>query len=276
MKPIAFSLHLVLAVIVYHSTLQAQSLLLEPHFNFLFPTSRLIDNSVGYHTFKNKTLGNMSGDLGLFVSYKSKKRWKISTGISRQAVGLGYKVSYRKPNALVTGIDLRHATSNTLHRVPILFIYDWKDVKLFQLRNFRKIPENKRPEAIDESIFYALLFKIQPIVGASYNYMGQLWQWNDPEDTLNNRYADLYYDMYHPVAQFTSENFSIITGVRLQFYSFGKDRLALTILYNAGLQDMLEMDVQYTIDGSVPYRSRVRSRGSGLSHFVVSHPHPQL
>lgn len=253
------------------SVLSAQSLLLEPHYNFLFPASRLTNNDEGYHTFTGRTLNRISGDLGLFVSYKSKKRWKVSTGITRHSIGIGYKVSYRKPGAYIEGIDLDYSVSGILHRVPLLFFYNWKDVRLFQLRNFRKIPKNRRPEAIDDGIFYTFLFKIQSIIGVSYNYMGQLSQWNDPEDTLNYRYSDRYYDIYRPVTQFRAENFSAIAGVRLQFYSFGKDQLALTVLYSVGLQDMLEMDLQYTVDGTGPYRSQVRSRGSGLS-ITFSYP----
>lgn len=253
------------------SVLQAQSLLLEPHFNLLFPTSRLSNNSGGYHTFAGNRFCGLTGDLGLFLSYKSKQRWRVSMGVTRHSVGIGYKISYRKPSALVTGIDLNSSRSNTLHRVPILFIYDWKNVRLFQLRNYRKIPDNRRPRAIDDGILYALLFKVQPIIGVSYNYMGQISGWNDPSDTLDIRYPDLYYDIYHPVTQLSAENFAVITGVRLQFYSFGRDRWILTVLYNAGLQDMLEMDVQYTIDGNGPYRSQVRSRGSGLS-VTLSYP----
>nr|WKN38959.1 hypothetical protein K4G66_09620 [Tunicatimonas sp. TK19036] len=249
----------------------AQSLHLVPHFNLLYPTSRLVDNDQGYSTFGSRNFKHSSGNFGVFAEYQSKQRWRLASGITIGGIGLGYKISYRNPGAYISRSDQGMGVIGDFYRVPLLFIYTWKDVHLFQLRNFRKIPKRRRPEAVDESIFYALLFKVQPIVGASVNYIGALSRWGEPGDTLNNHLSSHYFEIDRPVKQLRTVNVSFTAGVRFQFYSFGKDRLALTVLYHQGLRDMLEMDVQYTIDGSDPYRSIVRTRGSGLS-VTLSYP----
>ena len=165
---------------------RAQSLSITPHFNLLFPTCRLADNTEGYETFAPQRFSVFSGDLGVFLEYKSKNRWGISSGISIGAVGLGYKLGY-DPGGAISWIEHRNSYSRSLHRVPLLFTYTWKDVHLFQLRNYRKLSEQRRPRVADESILYALVFKVQPIVGASLNYIGELHRWDNPDDTLDIR-----------------------------------------------------------------------------------------
>ena len=250
--------------------LRAQSLSLTPHFNLLFPTCRLTDNIQGYETFGAKTFSVFSGDLGLFVEYKSQHRWGFISGISIGSVGLGYKLSYN-PGGVISRLEHRNSYSRSLHRVPLLFTYTWKNVHLFPLRNYRKLPKRRRPQVADESILYALVFRVQPIIGFSVNYTGKLHRWDDPADTLDIRYSNGYFDVYHPTKQLATVNISAIAGVRLQFYSFGKDKLALTALYHQGFSDLVEMEVDYTIGGSDSYRSYVRTRGSGLS-ITLSYP----
>lgn len=250
---------------------EAQSLSLTPHFNLNFPTCRLYDNTRGDEYTQAKTFSVFDGNFGVFVEYKSQNRWGLSTGITIGSVGLGYKVSYRNPGGFVSRADWQISSANSLHRVPLLFTYTWQNVHLFPLRNYRKLPERRRPQVADESILYALVFKVQPIIGASVNYIGQLNRWDNPEDTLNIRFSNAYFDIYYPTRQLSRVNVSAIAGVRLQFYSFGKDKLALTVLYHQGFSDLLEMEVNYTIDGSDPYRSYVRTRGSGLS-LTLSYP----
>ncbi|MFP4096905.1 MAG: hypothetical protein ACLFUB_20645 [Cyclobacteriaceae bacterium] len=251
--------------------MRAQSLSITPHFNLLFPTCRLADNTQGYDTFGAQTFSVFSGDLGVFLEYKSKTRWGLMSGLSIGSAGLGYKISYQKPGALVSRFDIGISKSNSLHRIPLLFTYTWKNIHLFQLRNFRKLSQKKSIKVIDESILYAIVFKLQPIIGGSINYIGQLNRWDDPEDTLNTRRTVMYYDIHFSSKQLSTVNVSAIIGLRLQFYSFGKDKLALTVLYHQGFSDLVEMEVNYTIDGSDPYKSYVRTRGSGLS-VTLSYP----
>ncbi len=252
-------------------SVRAQSLSITPHFNLNFPTCRLYDNTQGDEYTEAKTFSAFDGNFGLFVEYKSKNRWGLMSGISIGSVGLGYKLSYRNPGGFISRVDRHQSYANSLHRVPLLFTYTWKSVHLFPLRNYRKLPKRSRPWVADESILYALVFKVQPIIGASMNYIGQLHRWDNPDDTLDIRSSNQYFDIYHPTKQLSRVNVSAIAGVRLQFYSFGKDKLALTVLYHQGFSDLLEMEVNYTINGSDPYRSYVRTRGSGLS-VTLSYP----
>ena len=164
-----------------------------------------------------------------------------------------------------------HSTNSNYLRMLLIFMYDWQDVRLFRLRNYRKPGRYRPPAAEDESIFYAFLFKIQPIVGASINQFGKIGLWGGTGITPDNLFISGDIEIYRPVEQLRTVTIAAIIGVRLQFYSFGKDRFALTALYHQGLQDVLEMNASYTIDGSDPYFSTVRSRGSGLS-FTLSYP----
>ena len=257
-------------ILILHLTapsLWGQSLYLVPHFNLNYPSSRLTENRQGYPTFKSHSFGHFNGHFGLFAEYQSKDNWRIATGITTGAVGLGYQLSIDYPGAYISRVERRHSTNHYFMRVPVLFMYDWQDVRLFRLHNYRRSGRMRQPTAKDESIFYALLFKVQPIFGLSINYSGKLHRYDGEEKII--QFDNVRLD--RPVKQLRTTNHSAIIGLRLQFHSFGKDRFALTAMYHQGLQDVIEMNARYTIDGSDPYYSTVRSRGSGLS-FTLSYP----
>lgn len=254
------------------SSLGAQSLSITPHFNFHFPACRLADNSQGHPSFRARNIhGGISGDLGVFLEYKSEENWGLSSGISIGAVGYGYRISANDLGGPISGADFFHVTSGSLHRVPILFNYTWKKVRLFELRNHRKVKKKRRPRVADESILYALVFKVQPMIGASVNYIGKLHRRDNADDTLGISIINPYFNVSELERELSHVNVSAIAGVRLQFYSFGKDKLALTVLYHQGFSDLREAEINYTINGEGPYQSHVRTRGSGLS-LTLSYP----
>ena len=251
---------------------QAQSLSVTPHINFQYAASRVADNASGYSTFNSKRFSSLGAGLGVWLEYRSSKKWGGVTGISPGSIGLGYEVSYSKEGGIPFSKEVYIvSTHNTLWRVPILLTYNWRNVRLFKLRRYKNLPVEHQPEATDDDIFYSLRFKVQPIAGVNLNYIGKKHRWGTPEDTLNNRFAGTYIDLYYPTEELSRVNVSASAGVRLQFYSQDKDHLALTVLYHQGFSDLLEMEVNYTIDGDGPYRSYVRTRGSGLS-VTLSYP----
>ncbi len=257
----------ILLFIITASSVQGQTLSVVPHYNLSVPTCRLTDKGQGYDDFSAVTFLPFSGNLGVFLEYKSKEQWSVMSGISIGAVGIGYSIPYETQSQTSTPLtSVYKVSSNDLYRVPVLFAYTWKRVHLFALRNYRKPSARQRAPVADESILYALVFKVQPMLGVSVNYIGQLSGW-DKEDTLSTP----PFTIYQSTKQLSGINVSAMVGVRLQFYSFGKDKLALTVLYHQGLQDLLEMDVDYTLDGQGSYDSQIRSRGSGLS-VTLSYP----
>jgi hypothetical protein len=261
-------------ILILHLTAPAlwgQSLYLVPHYNLNFPSSRLADNSQGYQTFKSHSFGHFNGHFGIFAEYQSEGQWRIGSGITTGAVGLGYQLSIDYPGAFVSRFEHRHSTNHYFMRVPVLFMYAWKDIRLFRLHNYRKPGRMRQPIAKDENIFYALLFKVQPIFGLSINYSGKLNRYDGQGSGSENIIQFDNARIDRPVKQLRTTNLSAIIGFRLQFYSFGKDRLALTALYHQGLQDVIEINARYTIDGNGPYYSTIRSRGSGLS-LTLSYP----
>lgn len=266
-----FALLLSSTLLLAASVIQGQSLYLVPHYNLNYPSSRLTDNSQGYPTFKSHSFGHFNGHFGLFAEYQSKDNWRIGTGITAGAVGLGYQLSIDYPGAYISRVERRHSTNHYFMRVPILFIYNWKDVRLFRLPNFQKRGKHRLPTVKDDNIFYALLFKVQPVIGVSFNYSGKLNRFNGQRSDSEISIRSNDFEISRPVEQLRTTAMATVIGLRLQFHSFGKDRFALTAMYHQGLQDVIEMNARYTIDGNGPYFSTVRSRGSGLS-FTLSYP----
>ena len=267
-----FTLLLTSTLLLTASVIQGQSLYLVPHYNLNYPSSRLTDNSQGYPTFKSHSFGHFNGHFGVFAEYQSKGHWRIGSGITTGAVGMGYQLSIDYPGAFVSRVGPRHSTNHYFMRVPVLFVYDWQDIRLFQLRNYRRPGRVRQPTAKDENIFYALLFKVQPIIGASFDYASRFSRYAVQGTYSGATIAPTNnFKILRPVEQLRTRAMAAIVGVRLQFHSFGKDRFALTAMYYQGLLDVLEMNAQYTFDGTEMYRSTIRSRGSGLS-FTLSYP----
>lgn len=267
---VRFFSYIALLIICSAPILQAQSLSLIPFYGLQSATCRLADHAEGYASFSARN-GMMGANMGLLLEYKSKGAWGVMSGVTVGVTGMGFKVSYQNlpSGTYMSGINQVHGGHRELNRIPVLGSYTWKKVKLFQLRNFRKLPEKKRSYAVDESLFYLLLFKVQPVFGMNIDYFGQTEQWNTDSTNLFYTTTDVI-KLYRPVYELRRVNVSAVLGARLQFYHFGKDRLAISILYYQGLRDLLEMSLDYSV-AEEAYHSSIRTRGGGLS-VTLSYP----
>lgn len=235
----------------------AQShLYLKPLYIVHLPTCYVKDRSQADPSFGINRF-NMTGSLGLMLEWDINERWGISAGITEGQIGFDFQVD-RKNDFKFYGFS-----SLSYSKIPVVFTYTWKDLNLIRLYDSALL--HKWGKKLGNP--YLLLCKVQWIAGASFD--GNIL--NDSEGIVKSGSAVAFvrnpamnpYSYSQAWYKKRATGVSLIAGVSFQFHHKGKDRLQISILYNQGLFDRIEVPVNYRIYEEV-YSALVASRGSGL------------
>lgn len=143
--------------------------------------------------------------------------------------------------------------------------------------NFFALPSNNYPLGVQKTIGIHRWFK----VNEKYNLLNLVRK--TKTTTLDNRYLLLFRSRiisgisHHRVRSIQGNlsttdqtNMAVFLGLGLQFFSSGKDRLQLNILYSQGLKEIAQVDVDYFLDGK-NYSGKL---GSKASFFTVQIAYP--
>lgn len=105
-----------------------------------------------------------------------------------------------------------------------------------------------------EKGLHLFVFDIGFITGVNYNY---LWGKSDYSVSVQ---ATLTEGFEAQAIQLSNHNFSVSTGIYLQFKHFDRNTTRLSFIYSRGLSDLLKAEVNYQI-GQNNYQHTFRNRG---------------
>ncbi|MCU0420514.1 MAG: hypothetical protein MUC38_12750 [Cyclobacteriaceae bacterium] len=201
------------------------------------------DSGFGVNTFSEGPSFNIN------FQYNPNHRWFLFAGW-QVADNTSFGLTYGDPSR-----DLwrgRFTTSIGTHRIPVgagRYVATCKWLRLHK-REGALMRLDKR--AVDNDMIYLLLFRFNVIGGVSVNYV------NGQQDARGFSRGTLDYTITQ------SPNVSLFTGIQLQFFHLGKDRLQLSMIYSQGLQTVGECDFTYSLPSGT-YSAKVGTRGSNLT-----------
>ncbi|WP_299761900.1 hypothetical protein [uncultured Pontibacter sp.] len=238
---------------------QAQEkLFIKPHIGAQVPFARY-DRSIGKaSTFKPKYF-DITDNLGVTLQLKLSEIWGLETGWSKGNIGWGYQISI--PEHLLNDPYPRpvrkHSLSNYIHRFPLQALYTFRDITYFPLNRERNL--------------YLFNFRLHAIAGTSLDYI-------DYKSTFDSGVMELgtsvpssnSIDLAEEVTIRSRWGASVRVGIGMQYLHNGKERLELNLYYSRGLRDMVQADVDYSMN-SESRTTRMLARGS-LIGLTLAYP----
>lgn len=233
-----------------------KQLFLKPHIGAQVPYARS-DRSIGKtSTFKPRYF-DITDNWGLMLQLKLNRDWSVAAGLSYGNIGWGYRIEV--PDHLVKnpyrGPRASHSASGYTYRFPLQAFRTLKDITYFLLNR--------------EQELYLFNFKLHALGGVSIDYL-------DPKQRYDGHTGGTMIpspDNITYTETITIKNrwgASAMLGVGMQFYHNGKERFELNLYYSQGLRDMLQIDVDYTMNGESRH-TRMLSRGSFVG-ATLSYP----
>ncbi len=222
-------------------------LFVKPHVGFQVPYARY-DRSIGKaSTFKPRYF-DITDNWGLMLQLKLNDEWSIASGLSYGNIGWGYRIEV--PDHLVKNPygspRASHSTSNYIYRFPIQALRTLKDITYFPLNREQRL--------------YLFNFKLHVLGGVSVDYLS-------PKSKFAPYAGGLMIPSVDGISYSESTavknrwGASAILGLGMQFYHNGKEQFELNLYYSQGLRDMLQTDIDYTMN-TESRSTRMMTRGS--------------
>lgn len=231
--------------------------------------SRIKNNSQGASTFRHNIYEEYA-DFGIFLEAYRNNKVAVSVGATYGLAGFSYKLTIPNPRNPFGSPEKRIASARDVYRIPVKFSYVWKNVSWFPVRYDKKNRRMYLHEQDEDNPLYLLNFQVECFAGVSYN---RIRTGNEDALIIESAIQDPYGDTI--VTNFDRKidqvnGLSVFGGITLQFMHYDKQRLALTLYYNQGLLNQMDVDVFYTLNGQ-SYQTQLGTRGTTVG-INVSYP----
>jgi hypothetical protein len=199
--------------------------------------------------------------FGAMFQYDWNDTWYISAGVNHSGVGYYFRIKWPK-NPDGTSNRSGMGVWSGFTGVPVQVGYTWRDIHFIRLNRNSKLFNALRWNKQD--LMYLFLFKVQLVVGISINQVQRHTGDNQKEYQKWTGNDGLIYEKEIGYYIKRRVGMSVTAGVNLQFHSFGRDRLQLSLLYEQGLQNRIDIPVRYGVGTEELANTRLGARGSGL------------
>jgi len=206
------------------------------------------DRSIGkIESFRPRNF-DITDNFGLLLQLKLNNNWSIASGWSKGNIGWGNRI--RMPQHITkspsNGFELNHSISNYIHRFPLNLSRTLKDV------TFLPIDRDKD--------LYLFNFKVHALAGISVDYIDRKSRFDDYEESWSNTFGNVIF-YQEDMTILNRWGGSVMAGIGMQYYHLGKERLEINICYSQGLRNMVQSDINYTLNTET-FSSRMLARGS--------------
>ncbi|MCU0446327.1 MAG: hypothetical protein MUE85_15580 [Microscillaceae bacterium] len=248
---------------LYKNESFAQSILtLRPQLGLEMPTCFIQEKSLGYSGFGvNRLPVGLNG--GLVAQFNFKDRYFIAAGVSYGVMGYDFTVNIDKARLQSyrgSIIRVGYASELTYLGFPIEFGIKLKEARWLPLHDSRFLSAwGIRPSKPT----YLFLCKLNLKLGFNINHIQRLASEGVPFNFYIEGFAGDYVEYTTTYSIQRRWGVAIYGGLNLQFHHRGKDRLAVNILYQQGLQKRVDVMVDYDLNGD-KFFNRLGSRGSGV------------
>jgi hypothetical protein len=211
----------------------------------------------------NQPFGGIEGAyFGAMLQYDWNDTWYISAGVNHSGIGYYFRIKWTKnPDGTSnrSGMGVWYGFTG----VPVQVGYTWRDIHFIRLNRDSKFLEKLRWNKQD--LMYLFLFKVQFVAGIAINHV--------QHHTGDNQTGLTIWQSNNNPEQWREEGYyikrkvgvSVTAGVNIQFHSFGRDRLLLSVLYEQGIQNRIDIPTVWHRCGGVSSHS-LGCAGLGAYH----------